>query len=312
MIRLLALLLAAILAGLVYGEVHLPLSAIRQWDGAAELLIGVIRAPRVAVAVLAGAAFGLAGALLQSLLRNPLASPDVLGFTSGAGLGAMLVVALGGGAFSVTLGAASGGVLAALAITALSWKGGIVPLRMILVGIGAAFTLQAITQFMMTRLTEAEAVEAARWLSGSLAARHWGHAFQIGLCLALLLPLAALSLRALRLLELGDEVATGLGLHITRARAGIAALAVALVASAVAVAGPVPFVALLAGPLAARFGAPMLTGAAVVGAVVTVLADLAARGLIDGVQLPLGVMTGILGAPYLLWMLSREMERGRL
>ncbi|WP_136683218.1 FecCD family ABC transporter permease [Falsirhodobacter xinxiangensis] len=312
MIRLSGLLLAAILLGLAFGEVHLPPSAILRWDGAAELLIGVIRAPRVAVAVLAGAALGLAGALLQSLLRNPLASPDVLGFTSGAGLGAMLVVALGGGALSITLGAASGGVLAALAVTALSWKSGIVPLRMILVGIGASFTLQAITQFMMTRLTGAEAVEAARWLSGSLAARHWGHAMQIGLCLAVLLPLAALSLRALRLLELGDEVATGLGLHVTRARAGIAALAVALVASAVAVAGPVPFVALLAGPLAVRFGAPMLLGAAVVGAIVTVLADLAARGLIDGVQLPLGVMTGILGAPYLLWMLSREMERGRL
>lgn len=313
---LVPLLLLAMLAGLAIGDVFLPpltiLHDLWRGEGPGAMLVGVIRAPRVVTAALAGAGFGLAGAVLQSLLRNPLASPDVLGFTSGAGLGAMAVVSLGGGALSITLGAAGGGIAAALLVAALSWRAGIVPIRLILVGIGAGFTLQAGTEFLMTRLTGTEATEAARWLSGSLAARHWGHATQIAGCLAVLVPLLALNARALQLLELGDDLATGLGLRVSRARAVLAGLAVALVASAVAVAGPVPFVALLAAPLAVRVGAPPLGGAAVVGATVTVLADLAARAMIPGVQLPLGVMTGILGAPYLMWLLSREMEKGRL
>lgn len=310
------LLMAAILAGLLIGDTYLPPMTILRdlWrgEGAGDLLVGVIRGPRVATAALAGAALGLAGAMLQSLLRNPLAAPDVLGFSSGAGLGALVVSGFGGAALSVTLGAAMGGLLAALVVAALSWRGGIVPTRLILVGIGIGFSLSAGTEFLMTRLSGTEATEAARWLSGSLAARHWGHVAQIAACLAVLLPLLAIGARSLQLLELGDELAAGLGVHVTRARAALAALSVGFVASAVAVAGPVPFVALLAAPLASRLGAPVLVGPALVGALVTILADLAARAAIDGVQLPLGVMTGMLGAPYLLWLLSREMEKGRI
>ncbi|MFD1912381.1 FecCD family ABC transporter permease [Halodurantibacterium flavum] len=315
------ILLLAMLAGVALGDVPLGPGAIWQGltggGGPAEMFVRILRGPRVVTGALAGAALGLSGAILQSLLRNPLAAPDVLGFTSGAGLGvAVTLTFLGGAALSVTLGAAMGGILAALLVGALAaGGGGLVPLRLILVGIGAAITLQAGTEFLLIRANGQQAAEISRWLSGSLAARNWGHAAQIALCLGLLVPLLLWLAPALRLLELGDDLAAGLGTRVAAARAGLAALAVLMAAAAVAVAGPVPFVALLSAPVARRLGGQggaALAGAALVGAAVTVLADLAARIAVPGVQLPLGVMTGLLGAPYLLWLLTREMERGSI
>ena len=279
-----ALLLACLL-GLAVGEVLLgPADLWRgllTGEGPGGFTLRVLRGPRVVTGALAGAALGMSGAIFQSVLRNPLAAPDVMGFTAGAGLGALAVAGFGAG-LSVTLGAAAGGAVAAVAVALLALtREGLVPLRLVLVGIGAGFTLTALTGFAMTRLPGPEAMEAQRWLSGSLAARTWGHAGQIALTA---LPLALLA------------------------------------AVAVAVAGPVPFIALMAGPLARgvlrRAGAAgpgaVLAGAALTGATIAVLADLAARAAVPGVQLPLGVMTGILGAPYLLWLLTREMERGGL
>ena len=318
-----ALLLACLL-GLAVGEVLLgPADLWRgllTGEGPGGFTLRVLRGPRVVTGALAGAALGMSGAIFQSVLRNPLAAPDVMGFTAGAGLGALAVAGFGAG-LSVTLGAAAGGAVAAVAVALLALtREGLVPLRLVLVGIGAGFTLTALTGFAMTRLPGPEAMEAQRWLSGSLAARTWGHAGQIALTALPLALLAAALVPALALLEMGDDLAAGLGLRVQRARAGLAALGVALAAVAVAVAGPVPFIALMAGPLARgvlrRAGAAgpgaVLAGAALTGATIAVLADLAARAAVPGVQLPLGVMTGILGAPYLLWLLTREMERGGL
>ena len=318
-----ALLLACLL-GLAVGEVLLgPADLWRgllTGEGPGGFTLRVLRGPRVVTGALAGAALGMSGAIFQSVLRNPLAAPDVMGFTAGAGLGALAVAGLGAG-LSVTLGAAAGGAGTAVAVALLALtREGLVPLRLVLVGIGAGFTLTALTGFAMTRLPGPEAMEAQRWLSGSLAARTWGHAGQIALTALPLALLAAALVPALALLEMGDDLAAGLGLRVQRARAGLAALGVALAAAAVAVAGPVPFIALMAGPLArgvlrrAGTAGPgaVLAGAALTGATIAVLADLAARAAVPGVQLPLGVMTGILGAPYLLWLLTREMERGGL
>lgn len=308
----LALVLACLLA-LSLGEVLLgPLQLWRGLWGEAPgaLMLSVLRGPRVATGALAGAALGLSGAIFQSLLRNPLASPEVLGFTSGAGLGALVTVVFGG--LSATLGAALGGLLAAVIVgVSAAGRGGVVPMRLILVGIGVGFTLNAVTGFLMTRLTGPEATEAQRWLTGSLAARNWDHALQIGLSLAALAFAAATLARPLALLELGDDLAAGLGLRVSAARVGLAVLGVGLAAAAVAVMGPVPFVALMAPPLARALlrdagTGRRLAGAALTGAALTVLADLAARTAVPGVQLPLGVMTGMLGAPYMLWLLSRS------
>ncbi|SER11284.1 iron complex transport system permease protein [Faunimonas pinastri] len=321
-IVLVALLVVATAASLLIGDVNLGLGALWQgvWggDGPAALTIRVIRAPRVAVALGAGAALGLSGATLQTLLRNPLAAPDIMGFTSGAGL-AILVAITVGLTLPLPLVSAAGGLVAAILVVALAHRPGRATpaATVVLVGLGIGFTTTAIGTFLMTRLPSAGATEAQRWLTGSLAARDWGHACQIWGIGAVLALLLALQVRGLGLLELGNDLAAGLGLRVERTRWMLAATAVALSAAGVAVAGPVPFVALMAGPLGTRMtGAQRpgtrLTSAAAAGAGVMLLADLVARAGIPGLQLPIGVMTGALGAPYLLWRLSREIERGEL
>ena len=316
------ILLVSAALGLVLGQIHLSLDALWQglWggEGAGALTIRILRGPRVAVALGAGAALGLSGAIFQMLLRNPLAAPDVMGFTSGAGLAIVASIFLGL-TLPIPLVAAAGGITAALLVGMLAYRRGhgAPALTLVLVGIGVGFVTLSIGTFIMTRLPGPEATEAQRWLSGSLAARDWGHALQvwaIGIALGIVL---AVQIRALRLLELGDDLAAGLGLKVDRARWCLALTAVLLAAAAVAVAGPIPFVALMAAPLGmrltnARDPAARLVAAAGVGAAITVLADLAARATIPGLQLPIGILTGILGAPYLLWLLSREMERGEL
>ncbi|ESR24524.1 iron ABC transporter permease [Lutibaculum baratangense] len=320
---ILALLLVLLVAlSLTVGEVSIGLADLWQglWggDGPGALTVRVLRAPRVAVAAGAGAVLGLSGAVFQMLFRNPLAAPDIMGFTSGAGLAILASVALGL-ALPLPLVATAGGLAAAVLVALLSHRPGhpTPAITLVLVGLGVGFTASALGSFLMTRLPSSGAMEAQRWLSGSLAARDWSHALQvwaIGAALALAL---ALQVRALDLLELGRDLAAGLGLRVERARWMLAATAVGLAAAGVAVAGPVPFVALMAAPLGARLVGARAPGARLVaaagaGACVMLAADLAARAAIPGLQLPVGVMTGALGAPYLLWRLSREIERGEL
>ena len=316
------LLVAAIAAALMIGDVRLGLDAFWHglWggDGPGALTIRVIRGPRIAVALGAGAVLGLSGAIFQHLFRNPLAAPDIMGFTSGAGL-AILAAITAGLTLPLPLVAAAGGLSAAILVALLSHRAGHATpaLTLVLVGLGIGFTTAAFGTFLMTRLPSSEAAEAQRWLSGSLAARDWGQALQvwsIGLGLAAVL---AVQLRSLDLLAFGNDLAAGLGLRVEPARWLLALTGVLLAATGVAVAGPIPFVALMAAPLGARLtGARSLAGrfasAAAAGALVTLLADLAARTAIPGLTLPIGVMTGPLGAPYLLWRLSREMEKGEL
>ncbi|KQT53149.1 hypothetical protein ASG43_19425 [Aureimonas sp. Leaf454] len=317
-----SLLLAAALAGLAIGDV--PTSLPDLWRGAISgegpgaLTLRVIRGPRVASAAGVGALLGLSGAVLQSLLRNPLAAPDLLGFNAGAGLAVVAGIAFGL-ALPAPLLASAGGLAAALLMAALAHRPGhaISTPTLILVGLGTGFFAGAIGAFLLLTLPNAEAAEAQRWLTGSLAARNWAHVGQVWLTGGALALLLALQVPALKLLDLGDDLASGLGLRVQRARWGLVGTAVLLSAAAVAVAGPVPFVALMAAPLGiamtgARAPGSRLFAAAGAGALILVLSDLAARAAIPGLQLPVGVTTGLLGAPYLLWRLSREMEKGKL
>ena len=317
-----AVLAASAIAALLIGDVPVTLADL--WRGAmsgegpAALTIRVIRGPRVLTAIGVGALLGLSGAVLQALLRNPLAAPDILGFNAGAGL-AVVAAITAGITVPAPLLAAVGGIIAALLMGALAWRRGrkTTTLTLILVGLGVGFSAGAVGSFLLLALPASEAAEAQRWLTGSLAARTFGHAAQVfGLGAVLVLALAALA-PALKLLELGDDLAAGLGLRVEIARWLLVGVAVLLAAAAVGVAGPVPFVALMAAPLGialtgARNPSARLLAAALAGALICVLSDLAARAAIPGLQLPIGVMTGILGAPYLLWRLSREMEKGEL
>lgn len=320
--HLLLLVALASLLSLLVGETLLAPAALWQglWlnEGPGALALRIIRGPRLVTALGAGAVLGLSGAVLQTLLRNPLASPDILGFNAGAGLAVVGAVAFGLNA-PLPLVAAAGGLAAALLVGLLSRRpgGSGSTLILVLVGLGVGFTLSALASFLSLRLPTSLAGEAQRWTAGSLAARNWSHATQVCLVGSGLALLLFAQVRALQLLQLGSDLARGLGLRVRRARRLAIATAVLLAACGVAVVGPVAFVALMALPLGARItGAEGLGGrlasAAGAGALVLVLADLAARAAVPGVQFPVGVATGLLGAPYLLWRLSREMERGEL
>lgn len=319
---LMPLLLVAIAAALMIGEVNLGLDTLWQGlvsgEGPGAFTLRVLRGPRVGTALGAGALLGLSGAVFQILLRNPLAAPDVMGFNSGAGLAIVIAVTVGLGA-PMPLLAAAGGVATAILVGLLSFRRGhaISTLTLILVGIGVHFATQAIGSFLTLRLPVEQATEAQRWLAGSLSARDWGHVTQVWTIGALLCVALAAQVRNLQLLELGRDLAAGLGTRVDLSRLGLFGTGVLLAATAVAVAGPVSFVALMAAPLGsrlinARSAAGRLVGAAGAGALIMVLADLCARAALPGVQLPIGVMTGMLGAPYLLWRLAVEMDKGQL
>lgn len=314
---------ALITASLCVGEVSLPApvywQALTGESPSASLILWELRLPRILTAAGAGAALGLSGAIFQMLLRNPLASPDVMGFTSGAAFGTVLALRSGGAAgIGTSLGAAGGGLVAAALVFALSRRAGQTsPLRLILIGIGIAAIFGAGAVLMLSRLPLTEAADAQRWLAGSLVARDWHHVWQIGVSLGVVMFAALMMARALSLLELGDDLAGTLGLGVEPARLTLALIAILAATAAVSVAGPLPFIALMAAPLSLRLGiggapARRMIGAALCGAMIAVLADLIARIGLGGIQLPVGALTGLLGGPYLLWLLAREMNEGQL
>lgn len=283
---------------------------------AEDFVVNGLRLPRVATALLVGAALALAGALFQTLVRNPLGSPDVLGFTQGASTGALLVVVAGGSSQALAGGAVAGGLLAGAAIYALAWRGGGQGGRLVLVGIGMSAVLTGVNGYLLTRTQLMDAARAVLWLTGSLDGRGWAQAWPLALALAVLVPLVLLGCGpALRALELGDAAAGGLGVRPERLRLLLLSAAVLLASLAAAAAGPVNFLALTAPQLARRITGspgPNLAASMCTGAALLVTADLAAQSLFGERQLPVGVLTGVLGGGYLVWLLAAQRRAGRL
>lgn len=272
-----------------------------------------LRLPRVVAAWFVGAALAMSGAMFQSIARNPLASPDIIGVTAGASAAAVvLLLVVGASAAAVSLGAFVGAALTAVLVYLLAWRSGLSPYRLVLVGIGLGAFLSALTAFLLTRAEVDDLRRATVWLTGSLNATTWSQLPPLVLGLVLLGPAAVLTARQLQALQLGDDTALGLGLRVERVRAALLALAVGLAAVAVAAAGPVAFVAFVSAPVARRVVRQPLTlvPCALVGALLVVSADLVARRLFAPTELPVGVLTGIVGAPYLLWLLARTNRRG--
>lgn len=273
-------------------------------------VIQELRLPRALTALLVGAALGISGAIFQSITRNPLGSPDVVGFTEGAAAAAVLqILVLGGGALATASGAVLGGLVTALLVYGLAYRGGVQGFRLVLVGIGFSSLLASVTAYLVARANLSAAQGARVWLTGSLDGRGWEHVGPVALALAVLLPLLVLLAAPLRTSELGDDVAAGLGIRVERTRFALVVVGVLLCAVAVASAGPVPFVALAAPQLArklTRADGPCLAAAGAMGAVLLTAADLAGRTLFGAVELPVGVLTGAIGGVYLIWLLSRE------
>ncbi|WP_424189061.1 FecCD family ABC transporter permease [Actinokineospora sp. G85] len=323
--NLVALALAAVLVvgaavALSLGRGFVPLDDVLstlagQGSRSTNYVILDLKLPRVLAAVLVGLAFGVSGAIFQTLLGNPLASPDVIGISTGASAAAVLcIVAFGLSGTVVSVVALAGALATAAVMYLLTWRGGVTGARLVLVGIGVAAILLGVVSYLMTRAQVATAQDALVWLTGSLNGRGWDDVWPLAVLLALLLPAVAALSRVLNVLRMGDDSAKGLGVSVEPSRLALLVCAVALAGAATAAAGPVAFVALLAAPIGrrlARDGTPALLVSGLVGAAVVLLADFAAQNLPGLPQYPVGVLTGSVGAPYLLWLLARANRTGK-
>ena len=280
---------------------------------AVDFIVRDLAGPQVKAALCVGLALGAAGTIFQQLLRNPLASPDFVGISSGATVAAvagLAVPALAGA--SLPLLAFAGGLVTAVVMYFLAWRDGISGYRFILIGIGTTAFCTGVVGYLLTRASLTQARQALHWLTGSIGQAGDRENDILLVTLLVLAPLVPLLQRMLRAVELGDDTARGLGVRIEPARLILLATGVLLTSLATAVAGPITFVALVAGPVADRLlgsarGGIIAAGA--VGAILCLVSDYIALYLLP-VEVPTGVVTGAVGAPYLLWLIATTNRRG--
>jgi iron complex transport system permease protein len=309
------LLAGAVLVGLLAGSLWLRLGDIGLWlQGAAPQLIGWSldeRSARVACAVLAGAALGLAGTVVQSTVRNPLAEPGVLGITAGAGLGAVMITTLSasGGRSLLIASALAAGLGAFCLIAALAWRGGLLPDRFLLLGIGCGHAVSSVSTYLLLRSDPWDTPRLLTWLSGTTWGRSFSDAAPVALALVLATPAVAAMSRQLDLLAIDEDTPRIFGVHREAARLCLLAIAAAVAAVSVVAIGVVGFVGLVAPHMArALVGARherVVPVAMLLGASLVCLADTLGRCLIAPSQLPAGLMMALIGAPYFVWLLRR-------
>lgn len=261
--------------------------------------------PRAVLGALVGVAFGVAGAIFQATLRNPLASPDIIGISLGASAAAVVAIVILGLDGAVVSGVAVAGAVGVAVLVRLA-AGTSGDHRLVLVGIGVAAALQAVIQYVFTRVDEYDAQLVLRWLTGSVSRADWPTVRLLVVLLLVLLPVTAALARSLRATVLGEDAAAGLGVTPRRTDL-LLVLGVVLSAVGVAAAGPIAFVSFLAGPIARALnaGRTTLIGGGLTGAVIVVGGDYVADYLLVDINFPVGVVTGALGAPFLLWLLAR-------
>jgi len=315
---LVLLLVAAFLVSLMVGNTFYgPGDVLRVIFGetvpGASFTVGELRLPRSVLGVLSGFAFGIAGVTFQTMLRNPLASPDIIGISAGASAAAVFgIVFLSLTDSIVSVFALVGALFTAFAIYLLAHKGGFAGARLILIGIGVAAMLNSVITYVLSRAAAWDLQTAMQWLTGSLNGATWAAVVPLAIASVVLIPLMLAQARGLDMLRLGDDSAASLGVRVIRTRVLLILGAVALLAFATAATGPIAFVAFMAGPIAARLvgpGASLLLPAALVGALLVLIADLIGQ-FAFGTRYPVGVITGVLGAPYLIYLLIRTNRSG--
>lgn len=273
------------------------------------------RLPRVVFALLAGAALAVGGAVFQSITRNPLGSPDIIGFSSGAYTGALLVgLVATGSAVGTSLGALAGGLLTGVAVYLLAFNRGISATRIIVIGVGLSMFLTAFNAWLLTTMRLEQAISAASWGAGSLADIAWAHVLPVAAGLLVGVPVVLWSAADMRMLEMGDDAGRAVGVRAETVRVVMLLMGILLVALVTASAGPIAFVALAAPQLAMRLtGTPgvRIIPAAVFGALLLVTSDLIARTVIAPAELPVGVVTLCLGGTYLVWLLATSGKGAR-
>jgi len=304
--------------GLMVGRTFYPLDeVVRVILGervpGASFTVGELRLPRSVLGALVGFSFGIAGVSFQTMLRNPLASPDIIGITTGASAAAVVgIVLLSLNETAVSFVALGGALVTAIAIYLLANRRGFAGARLILIGIGVAAMLQSVVSYVLSRAAAWDLQTAMQWLAGSLNGATWERVVPLALAFAVLVPLLLAQGRALGVLRLGDDTAASLGVRVSLSRVTLIVSAVALLAFATAASGPVAFVAFMAGPIAARLigpGASLLVPAGLVGSLLVLSADLLGQFAFDN-RYPVGVVTGAIGAPYLVFLLARTNRSG--
>ncbi|MDO9398151.1 MAG: iron chelate uptake ABC transporter family permease subunit [Herbiconiux sp.] len=283
-----------------------------QQSGLVQTVVFEWRLPRVLGAVLFGAALGVSGGIFQSLTRNPLASPDIIGFSAGSYAGGVLVIiAFGGGFLAIAGGALIGGLVSAAAVYLLAYRRGMQGFRLILVGIGVSAMLTSFSSFLVLRAKLDVAITAATWGAGSLSPVGWPQVVTAAVVILLVLVLVGALAPALHQLELGDDAALALGTRVEPVRLALVFAGVALTAVVTAAAGPIAFVALAAPQIARRLtrtaGVGMAASAGL-GALLLAVSDIVAQHLLPQ-DIPVGLVTVVIGGGYLVWLLIHEARR---
>ncbi|MBY0022041.1 iron ABC transporter permease [Paenibacillus polymyxa] len=316
-----AALLLLLLLGIVsvsVGALPIPLrdvsSALMDTHSRFHFIVYEVRLPRTLVGLLAGMGLAVAGAILQSLIRNPLASPDVIGISKGAGFAAAAVIFLfpQSPAYILPLAAFGGAVGTFLILLLLSRRLTLAPAALALVGVAMGAVLMAATQYLI--VTHPTNVNTALlWMSGSLWGRSWREVISLLPWIIVLLPLVWGSYQKLNVYQLGDETITSLGVHMTRQRLLLLLLAVTLAGISVSAVGAIGFIGLMAPHMARRFVGShnqwLIPLAALLGANLMLLGDILGRMLIVPREIPVGIMTALVGAPYFVYLLRKERSR---
>ena len=309
----LVLIIAALVAvSLMFGETFYPMSdvlAVIQGKTVpgASYTVGELRLPRTSLALLVGLALGAAGVSFQTMLRNQLASPDIVGISATASaVGVVGITMFHLGNWVVSVLALVLTLLVAAIMYALSQGG----TKLILIGIGMGAFMQSIVVYTLSKANESDLQGAARWMAGSLNQASWKLVVPVATFMVVLLPVIIFLAHRLSVLRLGDELAAGLGLNVNRTRMAVMMLAVFLIAVATAAVGPIAFVAFMAGPIAIRIPhRNVVLASALIGAILVLAADIAAQ-LVLPYRYPVGVVTGVLGAPFLIYLLIRSNQKG--
>jgi iron complex transport system permease protein len=313
--------LVSILISLDTGTIPLsPLEVINTFLGKgdfySETVLFDYRLPRILITVLAGIGLGISGAILQGLSRNPLADPGIIGLNTGSAFGLMIFITYfhslnEHASLYIPLFTFIGGVLAAFVIILLTYnkQQGIIPIRLILVGIAVSAGFSAATLFLSLRLDEETYMFASRWLVGNIWVRDWIHVITLLPWILVLGPLSWFQSRTLDALSLGEQVASSLGATVQKKRLLLLAIAVGLSSASVAMAGGIGFIGLVAPHLARRLVGPLyrhfLPLSALIGLLILVVADTIGRNIFEPNSIPAGVVVAAVGAPYFLYLLMK-------
>lgn len=286
---------------------------IGQGNPTETLVINMFRLPRVLMAMMVGIGLGMAGAILQGIVRNPLASPDLLGVTDGASMVAVGIITIFAGSISLFWMPAFvfiGGMATVLVIYFAAWNNGVSPRRMILIGIGMGALLSAARTVMMTQSSIDKTSAAQVWLSGSLNTANWQQVQILAVWYLLLLPFLILAMRSLTAQSMGDDIAKSLGSKLTPERFCLIMLSTALATGSVAFCGSIGFIGLMAPHITRRLLGSMpelmIPGSAIVGALLVVVSDLAGRVVLAPLEVPVGIFTALIGGPYFIYLLVKK------